>query len=251
LWGDDPVKGLSFEEALKRWSSPERYAAMVDLKNPTEWTAFGIKGFAERQRKYRHVREELEDALFDLLRRGEVLSSADNPAGDPDHPRVLVDPEVYTDGRLSYHPEGECIEGSNFELRAVQVFSRNRVPAGLPQTLYRPEQLNANSSMAYGRKEAETPPSAKAFRADLTYEHVWIGEQEFSLTRLQAAIVRELHRAALDGHPWVSRERLREAVEFESEKLSHLFRRMPNWRELIRSDRRGNYRLNVRPGGTV
>ena len=188
---------------------------MVELRNPTG-NVFRIKDIAERQREYRLVREGLEDALFGLLRRGEVLSSADNPLGDPERPRILVDTEVYKDRRLSYDPDGECIEGSNFRLLNVQVFSRNRVPAGLEDALSRPAPPSAISSATRGLGEPGLPPSGlAAFRYDSTYEHVWIGEQEFSLTKLQAGIVCELHRAALNGQPWIGREQLREAVRFE------------------------------------
>ena len=47
------------------------------------------------------------------------------------------------------------------------------------------------------------------------------------------------------GSSWKRLEDIREAVGFESESLHQLFRRMPGWNELILSDRRGSYRLNI------
>jgi hypothetical protein len=238
------VEGLSFEEALQRWSPPDKYAAMLELKSPRTSMDFRIKGISARKREYRLAREELEDGLFELLRRGELRSSAGNPLGGEDDPRVLVDPDVYNDQRLSYDPVGECIVGSDVRLQDVRIFGRNRVPLGLDEAL----RLTASpTSPTTARSlEAGMPPSGEAgFRHDATYEHVWIGNQEFLLTRFQADVVRELHQAWVRGQPWMHREQLREAVRFESDKLSHLFRRMPDWHELIFSDRRGNYRLNL------
>ena len=235
-----PDEGFSFEVALRRWSPPERYAALIALKTSDD---FRIKGEAERVRAHRRAREELEDLLFERLRGGEVLSSADNPLDDPDRPRVLIDPGVYEDRSLSYNPVGECVEGSSFQLSNVKVFSLNRVPVGLEDAPFW-----SPPSLVSSRVTADVGTSLRGlsmFRHDATYEHVWIGDQEFALTGLQARIVCELHRAAVAGQPWMHLEALRDATEFDSAKLSHLFRRMPNWQALIRSDMRGNYRQNV------
>lgn len=83
------------------------------------------------------------------------------------------------------------------------------------------------------------------FTYDQHYLHVRIRGREFWLTRTQAAIVRHLHLAAMEGQPWVHVETLREGVGFETAKLSDLFRRQADWQDLIQSDRRGSYRLNL------
>jgi hypothetical protein len=54
-----------------------------------------------------------------------------------------------------------------------------------------------------------------------------------------------LHEAWNDGSRWRHVEDLRTAVGFESAKLSDLFKRLRGWRDLIVSDRRGGYRLNL------
>jgi predicted transcriptional regulator len=84
-------------------------------------------------------------------------------------------------------------------------------------------------------------------RHDPGYAHVSIRGVEFTLNAVQAGIVRVLHRAALDGRRWVSGEELRQETGFRQPKLSGVFRylRNPSWREIIASDGRGSYRLNV------
>jgi hypothetical protein len=126
----------------------------------------------------------------------------------------------------------------------VRIFGRNRVPAGLEGAPYRPGGPTQDADTG-GEASTSSVNGAVGFRHDATYRHVWIDEREFSLTQFQSDIVRELHRAALEGQPWVRVEQLRAAVGFESDKLAHLFRRMKNRRELILSDQRGYYRLNV------
>ena len=67
----------------------------------------------------------------------------------------------------------------------------------------------------------------------------------FQLGAIQADVVRVLHVAAQAGQPWQNGKQLLSAAGSRSLKMVDVFKSKPEWRELIQSDRRGNYRLRV------
>ena len=56
---------------------------------------------------------------------------------------------------------------------------------------------------------------------------------------------RATHAAAQAGQPWQNGKQLLSAAGSRSLKMVDVFKSKPEWRELIQSDRRGNYRLRV------
>jgi hypothetical protein len=77
------------------------------------------------------------------------------------------------------------------------------------------------------------------------YGQVSLGDLHFTLGPCQAQVARLLHEASQTARPWVSGKSLLAAAGANSMKLYDLFKRKRHWRQLIRSDGRGNYRLNI------
>ena len=74
----------------------------------------------------------------------------------------------------------------------------------------------------------------------------WFGT-EYHFTHTQAACVKALWQAWLDGTPEVSGQTILEAADSSSNRLSQVFgRNQPAWRTMIvRGEKKGTYRLNV------
>ena len=90
-----PWTGLSPEEALKKWSDPSLYAAMLEYADA--WlpviTANGHPPSERdlRHKEYRRRRDALEVPFLDKLRRAELLASA-VPKGETQ--REIVEPRA-------------------------------------------------------------------------------------------------------------------------------------------------------------
>lgn len=67
----------------------------------------------------------------------------------------------------------------------------------------------------------------------------------FKLGPIQAEVVRALHEAALAGEPWQNGKAIRHGAGSRSLRMADVFKSQKNWRRLIRSDRRGGYRLDL------
>lgn len=82
------------------------------------------------------------------------------------------------------------------------------------------------------------PPSAprKTVEASANFGVIGVGEREFVFTGTkQRDVVRQLFEAWEAGQPRVRTAQLLEQAESTSDKLSELFRRHPDWRDLIGS----------------
>ncbi|WP_299473135.1 hypothetical protein [uncultured Paracoccus sp.] len=84
-----------------------------------------------------------------------------------------------------------------------------------------------------------------AFSASPDYQDVTCGEHQFRLGPIQAQVVRVLHDAARRGEPWQSGKAILSAAGSKSLKMSDVFKSQKQWRSLIESNGRGNYRLNL------
>ena len=72
---------------------------------------------------------------------------------------------------------------------------------------------------------------------------VRIGNDVIALGPVQAEVVRLLCAAAAAGTPWQDGKALLRDAGSNSIRMSDLFKRWPNWRRIILSDRRGRYRI--------
>lgn len=68
-------------------------------------------------------------------------------------------------------------------------------------------------------------------------------ERSYSFTNLQARFLHRLYGAGLTGQPWLNGKCLLADIGSVLVKPGDLFRRKPQWRDIVDHDQRGNYRL--------
>ncbi len=83
------------------------------------------------------------------------------------------------------------------------------------------------------------------FIASADYQEVRCNGYRFKLGPIQAEVVRALHAAAQAGQPWQNGKAILSMAGSKSLRMADVFKSKKNWRQLIRSDRKGGYRLNV------
>lgn len=83
------------------------------------------------------------------------------------------------------------------------------------------------------------------FVASPDYQEVACNGHRFRLGPIQAEVVRALHGAAVAGDPWQNGKTILSVARSRSLRMADVFKSQKNWRELICSNRRGNYRLNL------
>jgi hypothetical protein len=241
-----PERGLTIEEALQRWSDPSDWAAMNALSEAARPVSNSAgqppTPSVVRHQEYCRRRKPLEDELLRKLRGGELIASATHERPSPTDPRFVVSPETFD--RVGFEWDWpDVMTGIGISIHNVEIFSPDEVPLNVD-----PEHLPAWLRRATSGREQPmqaAPPQADIFWHDSGYRHVRLRGREYSLTQTQAEIVEVLHAAYLSGDPWRHVEQLRHAVKFESPKLAQIFRRLRDWQELILSDRRGRYKLNL------
>lgn len=89
----------------------------------------------------------------------------------------------------------------------------------------------------------ERPPDG--FIATNDYRYVKLGDQEFHLGDIQARIVQMLHDASQSHKPWVHGKTLLHESASNAIRIRDIFKSKKNWRDLILSNDRGYYRLNI------
>jgi hypothetical protein len=77
------------------------------------------------------------------------------------------------------------------------------------------------------------------------YRYVKLDEKEFHLGDVQARIIKQLHDASQSHKPWVHGKTLIYESGSNAIRLRDLFKNKKGWRDLIVSNERGYYRLNV------
>ena len=81
--------------------------------------------------------------------------------------------------------------------------------------------------------------------SDFTYI-LWHGkEMKFGVS--QGKIIEQLWKAREAGEPWVYGKRLLTSIGSGAERVRSLFHKNKNWKELILTDYKGKYRLNLPP----
>ena len=94
------------------------------------------------------------------------------------------------------------------------------------------------------RFEAEVLPTLRVETTDFgDFSDFWHDGRRYRFTPTQAKVLRFLHEAALRGSPWQSGKAVLAAVGSQSLKLGDLFKRRPEWRDLVEADGCGLYRL--------
>jgi hypothetical protein len=94
------------------------------------------------------------------------------------------------------------------------------------------------------RFEAEVLPTLRVETTSFgDFTDFWHEGRRYRFTPTQAKVLRFLHDAALRGSPWQSGKAVLAAVGSHSLKLGDLFKRRPEWRDLVEADGCGLYRL--------
>ncbi len=83
------------------------------------------------------------------------------------------------------------------------------------------------------------------FIVSADYQEVRCNGYRFKLGPIQAEVVRALHSAAQVGEPWQNGKAILSMAGSKSLRMADVFKSKKNWRQLICSDRKGGYRLNV------
>ena len=99
--------------------------------------------------------------------------------------------------------------------------------------------------VATGFSTPGVPIEEPTFIASTDYQEVRCNGRQFKLGPIQAEVVRALHEAAQAGDPWQSGKAILATAGSKSLRMADVFKSQNNWRHLIRSDRRGGYRLNL------
>lgn len=86
-----------------------------------------------------------------------------------------------------------------------------------------------------------------SFRQLNGYAEVHCSGVVFHLGPVQARVVQRLHEAALAGVPWCAGKAVLGEAGSACTRMADVFKSQRHWRRLIESDRRGHYRLHLRP----
>jgi hypothetical protein len=97
----------------------------------------------------------------------------------------------------------------------------------------------------HGLAGATKPAVTSIFRQVNEYGEVHVAGRVFNFGQVQSRVVKQLHRAAITGDPWCSGKALLAVAGSSSTRVSDLFKSQRDWRQLMESDRRGNYRLRL------
>lgn len=89
------------------------------------------------------------------------------------------------------------------------------------------------------------PMEEAPFIHSVDYFEVRCNGCRFKLGPIQAEVVRALHEAAQTGEPWQNGKAILSRAGSKSLRMADVFKSQKDWRRLIRSDRRGGYRLNL------
>lgn len=88
------------------------------------------------------------------------------------------------------------------------------------------------------------PACSQSARNEPDFKSLLIDGESHHFGDMQAAILKLLHKAALDGEPWQNGKHLLRQVGSESFTLANVFQGKPAWRKIIESNKRGSYRLS-------
>ena len=96
------------------------------------------------------------------------------------------------------------------------------------------------------RFEADVLPTLRVETTDFgDYSDFWYNGRRYRFTPTQARVLRFLADAVASGRPWQSGKAALAASGSDSLKLGDLFKRRPEWRDLVEGDGRGLYRLTI------
>jgi hypothetical protein len=231
---------LKYLEALEHWSEPTEFLRIRDHLRLAQFNSNPVI----RAQRLDELTAPLRACFFDRLLREEVLASALDFSMNLSASRIILPPITFALPGLAYDWGWDRFEAPGYVFVSVEFFSPDDPPILLRDQVARLLGRTTVHSLSSLQTATQTVSSA-AFWHDDTYEHVRLEGSEFSLSKVQAGIVERLHKASGTSSPWVHLHELRDGIGFNTVTLSDLFKRQKNWRQLIASDGRGFYRLNL------
>jgi len=222
-------EGLDGEAALRRWSLPAEYTAMQEYADAAN-SVTNEPESRRRNREYNRRRDALENAFVAKLKRGEIFCSGIEKHADD---RSIIKPALWSIFMVEYDFDHVGYQGHVYE--AAEFFEPQEIP------------LNISEIPDWLRRYINGPVPVE-FEHDDSYQHVTIRGINFVLGDIQSNVIYLLHKASLTTNPWRRGKLLLDEADSEQIKLGELFKKQENWRELIKSDGRGGYRLNLRSG---
>jgi hypothetical protein len=216
----------TLEAALRDFSDPDGIRYMDEFKQfarrpPVMFTG-GDPDF-DGHLEWRKRRSPLEQEFLAMLRRGELVATG------LAHPVTLSTKREIIPSHLwdVLTPDFETSEakGAGLHIVRVEVSRGAATPDGVSTGL--PE-----------------------FTHNADYSRVTIRHHVFDLSGGLTNVVRLLHEASMTADPWRNGKKLLESAGYDSMFLGDVFKRHPDWRELIEGNGRGLYRLNLKgPSG--
>jgi hypothetical protein len=217
---------FTLEEVLEHWQIPRRDAVYLAENGKLRLSVrvFHLRcelGIVEEDRDIGRFRipcsHKAISGLVDLKERDVHALFRDGS--------VAVD-SFYTppDEYLDIHPDAEALVVRESDL-LIRHEERRRVEAELF-----PKPVGA-------------APVASSFSHSDDYRDVSVSGLTFALGPIQARVVRVLHKHPSDSSGWCSGKIVLDKAGSSSVRMADVFKSQPQWRKLIESDRRGNYRL--------
>lgn len=216
---------FTLEEIEERWQLPHRDIVYL-VENGLLTLSVRVLNVRLELGEY----QELANGDWGRLPTDQHRFSGLRDLGQYDASRLLRDGHANVDGFAA--PAGEycdLLEPESIPVRACDVVIR------------REERDRVEHQ--HGLAGATKPAVTSIFRQVNDYGEVHVAGRVFNLGQLQSRVVKQLHRAAITGDPWCSGQALLAAAGSSSTRVSDLFKSQRDWRQLIESDRRGNYRL--------
>lgn len=167
----------------------------------------------------RKQRRNIEHALHQKLSVGELLASAIAEHADR---REIIELSLWDIVQIDYE-FGE-IAGSGRTYRRPEIFTPNAIPLNVRDV----------PDWVWGLPGA--------FSAEANYQHVMFRGERVKLGKKSAKVVEVLHLATLTNNPWCEGKTLLEAASSSSSNIREL---MDDKMDLVESDGRGLYRLNI------
>lgn len=108
------------------------------------------------------------------------------------------------------------------------------------------ERLGQKPLFLFPEERKKQSDKDNPFTHSPDYRSVSLHGKNFSLTKLQAEVIKILHQNYMEGHSGIGGDAILNKLDSESSKLKDIFRSRPNaWKDLIASENKGVFRLNL------
>lgn len=215
-------------EIVKRWSIQEEDLVYLAENNQLR---FSIRVF-NLPLEFGDYEEDIDGARFRVPEEQRYFSGLlDLHAGDVFH--------LYRSGEA--HLNEFRHERTGY---ATLIYERAPIYVVIGDLLLRRDERD-RFELKSGFRAPGSTQEGPTFIHSRDYKEVRCRGHLFQLGAIQSSVVRALHQAALSGQPWQSGKRLLTSADSRSMRMADVFKSKEAWRELIKSDGRGNYRLNI------